>query len=351
MIRYLMLLLVCVAVQTPTLLKASGGQEGGGGKGVFCESHGERTVESLDLWEAKNVWGYKIPASKDIQSEIKRVMPVWYSSLHEKPTDAPFQYRQKDIAMWNSWYHDDFLSRLNRIPSGTRLNPTNDTTLILQPPPNCKVVQVLVYIDEGADSGRILADGEFWDLLDDENKYAYYFHETIYKRFRDSYENYQSSDIVRKYVGALFSTDAFPSKSAKVRQFDKALECETTGSANGNEALFYVTEIKDQQQQFPVPKSNVYFWWLGDFGKFAAPVEYSGTTQISYETLAGVDTGGITADHIQINSIFNGFKVTITSDFHLEQRNSDGSLLRQPFTCKPITPIHSRNRSMRISNN
>lgn len=253
--------------------------------------------------------------------------------------------------MYKSWYNH-FISMHREIPAGSHLSPTNDATFILQPPPNCQIVQILVYLDEGTNSAGILVDPIYWNLLDDQNKLALYFHEMIYKTWRDADGNYSNTDNVRKYVGALFASNPFPAKTSQVRLSEKALSCKTVGdNKNENTAHFYITPVAGHHEGLDA-RSTIYFEWLGNFGKFEAPVEYSGTTFIDYKYFENHIQQNLIGGPIQINSIFNGFKLYLgtkgncglgysdsSCKFHLVQTNTDGTELSRPFVCEKVIPI------------
>ena len=341
---------LALAMTASTAMARAGGVGSGGGKGVLCTTYGVNTVEALDLWEAKDVWGYALPPSQNLDQEMNRVRAREYSSWYETPDQAPFSYGTQSFAMWKTNYQNSFEAFMRKIPAGSHLTPTDDATIILQPPPNCQIVQVLVYLDEGTSTNGILVDAELWNLLDDQNKLAFYFHETTYKMWRDGDPGYRNTDVIRKYVGALFSIDSFPSPVAKVRLADHALDC-TTDAPDRNNAHFYVTQITVDPDRPDVPHSKVYFDRLGAFGKFeGGTVEYSGVTDIPYGYFTGGSALGIFATGIQINSIFKGFSLYISAGprdqcsdegcgSFVEQKNADGSKTKQAFTCRPFIPV------------
>lgn len=349
-------LLLSVSVHA-NAMELIGGVGSGGGKGVLCETAGQRTVESLDLFEAKNVWGYSIPASQNLENEIKRVMPVYWSAHFEEPTQAPFKYDEDSWINFLNIYQHEFIRIMRFIPSGSRLRPTEDATIILDPPSNCKIIQVLVYLDEGTGSSGILVDKEYWDLVDDQNRLALFLHERDYKSVR-SYSQIDNTDSIRKYVGATFSSAPYPSPYKNVRKADSVLYCQTQANhptTDYNPVLFYVIPIEDLPEDGIHPSTQLFFEHFGNFGNKKGPVEYMAFSIFGFEKFAGeVGPGnGGGGEILFADSILGGNRIEIRVRTNcptgqtdlcpvkitLHKNKSDGSSLDEEVSCKKVTTI------------
>lgn len=331
------------------------GNDGGGGMGVLCNNQGVLAVESLDLYEAKNVWGYSIP-KEDFKTAARRVGSRYWISLNEQPDEEPLRNEDGYAKQTEQFFNDYFVRKMKFIPKGSRLRSTDDATLILDPPPSCKIVQVIVYVDEGPDVGTILVDKEYWDLLDAQNKLAFYFHENMYKAYRD-FRNERNSDAIRKWAAALFSTVPFPSRNGEVRKAKTALRCQTEsqphqGSPYETNARFFVTPIENSNEYYA--QTKLYFQYLGNFGRMRAPVEHKAISSVVYNSFLGIkshpdDLRGNTTV-LKINSIVGGLELAIIEerkcigttgcvDLYLAQRFDDGRVLKEKISCKEIKVI------------
>jgi hypothetical protein len=335
-------------------LLSFGGVDGGGGKGVLCESNGQRTVESLDLYEAKYVWGYTVPASQNLDGEIKRVMPTYWTAEIEDPTQPIPKYDEKSFKSFNDMYQNGFVSLMKFIPTGARIRPTPDATIILDPPSNCQIVQVLVYLDEGIGAGSIAVDKEYWDLLDDQNRLAFFLHERDYKGRRD-FTDTKTSDFIRKYIGALFATATFPSWAGALRHEKEVLKCTTSldGSVDENTAVFYIAEIENPSEGL-VPRTTFYFDQFGQFGKRNGPVEYKAENYTSMKFFEGENGEGSLGTDLIVNSILGGEHLGLEAnpqcvpvnssncfyDWSLVKKMKDGSFLKERFTCENVQVIN-----------
>lgn len=332
---------------------SAGGVDGGGGKGVYCEANGRRTVESLDLYEARNVWGYTLPTSRDFEAEMRRVMPqYWAARFDLDPTQPPLRADELSFRNFMDFYETSFRRQMRFITEGTRIRPTEDATIILDPPAHCKIVQILVYLDEGSGTGGILADREYWNLLDDQNKLALALHETDYKAYRH-YLGVRSSDSIRKYIGAIFSTDHAPNQIEAVRSAKDALRCESKPErSDWVPTLFYVTSIEGEPGRVSFPKSLLHFIDISPgFGSKFGPVEYKASSMFDLGKFVNEPGDGAYAgsEILEINSILGGIKIELEAStpcsscerpisFKLIKREPTGSAYEEPISCKRIQP-------------
>lgn len=244
LVLLLMLLSSFPAFSKGFALDARLGKEGGGGQGYLCKNpDGSRTLESVDLYEAKYAWGATIPESGSLRNEMERIftnIALYYQTMAPNlisvdPHSSPAPKGAIDGALGA---YADFLVNLNPIRAGQRLALSNDNGgLIFETPENCELVQVLYYADQGMASGRVLVDNEYWNLLSPQDQLAYWLHETTYKELRSSGE--QSSEDTRKIVGMLLDNKRFPGAATELEGHTEALFCSAGDSAKDASFSFY----------------------------------------------------------------------------------------------------------------
>jgi hypothetical protein len=282
-------------VLTLTSVSAIAGiKEGGGGQGVLCtEASGVKTLEPIDTYEARNIWGYKIPASTDFDREMLRILPNYllYSGTLNPLTSAPVA-TNPDFKKLKGYYDQDFVSKFQPIPSGSRLTLSGDTGgLILQPPPNCQIVQVLYYADDNFDAGKILVDQEYWSLLSPQSQIAFYLHETLYKHLRISGES--NSSRVRKVVGLILNQDAYPGVYSELYGKSESQFCYAEDPSGRGDILFYAVP-KEVGSGYPPMTELVFERMNMSLDAQAELVSTTYTSMWSYKTwLSGkLDTSG-----------------------------------------------------------
>lgn len=209
----------------------------GGGMGVFCQKpNGGQALESLDAFEARAA-GYQIEASKDLEFETQVMLRKLHRAFNALPTNLDPPY-PKEVEQGFKELVKKFYSQLEFISQGQRLPSTNDfgSTVDIA---DCKLVQILVYVDDLKDSGTILVDREYWNLLSPKDQVAFFVHEFIYRALRVYGE--KNSLRVRKIVGALLSNDLYPSQYQPLFGSSKMLRCGTAGGDKSGYSLdFYV---------------------------------------------------------------------------------------------------------------
>ncbi|MGE3262179.1 MAG: hypothetical protein AB7K68_10395 [Bacteriovoracia bacterium] len=256
---------------------------GGGGKGILCVNpDGSRTVESLDRYEARIVWRYSVPESKDFDAEFLRMMSRAHYAFNGNAHQAPGPYSAKE--------HEEFLlllkvfqAQMNFLPVGTHLKPTDDAGEVVIPPANCAITQVIHYLDETERTGQILVDKEYWDLLSPQDQVGFFMHEVVYKDFRTSGET--SSLRTRKLVGRLLSSEVYPNPYSPLWGAPKMLHClgkmDDYGWGTSSGLDFYVVPAVDK------PGRNaalLVFTTIGDDGMMAATTALS---PFEYESFTG----------------------------------------------------------------
>lgn len=195
--------------------KASGGSDVGGGMGVVCkDKQGTITsVELLDLWEARVIFGRRIVSSNDTpEIQIDRALDqLQYAVYKSEVLFDPFSSEQvtgaagiRKILKGNV---DRFLSpnslQIRRL-HGARLNKTNDSYEIVRPK-ECKIEQLVRYIDTNR-GGFVMIDQDLVDKMDSTNIAALYLHEVFYAHLRP----YEGSSIrARRTIGYIFAGNQF----------------------------------------------------------------------------------------------------------------------------------------------
>lgn len=179
----------------------AGGTSGGGGKGVVCiDSAGQETVELLDIWEARTLFGQApaaFPPGTTLQTAVeilidrlKFVIPtavvpnVWCNQ-----GNCFKEYLLKEAAKFLS--PNSSVIRLN----GVELEETDDS-FELAKPKLCDVRQLVNY----QDYQHIYLDEDRFQKMDLLNQAALITHEALYSKLRSWYEE-TNSIRTRRAVG------------------------------------------------------------------------------------------------------------------------------------------------------
>jgi hypothetical protein len=197
----------------------AGPNDGGGGKGVVCrnEDGSIKSVELLDLWEARMLYDHEIVSSKasiddQIKAGIERlknvvVYPyeVHYADRLLKGGDALADSLRRFAIPINSenWGN---VKRLR----GVTLAPTQDSFEDASPT-GCQIEQLVRYKDAGLGGGtnEALMNQDLVDRMDLTNKAALALHEALYAVLREFGET--TSLRVRRAVGYAMSGRSFKS--------------------------------------------------------------------------------------------------------------------------------------------
>ena len=169
----------------------------GGGKAVVCNQTTNtttvQTVELLDLYEAREVYGFNSIVSNE-------PMEVQLNAAYKKLENS---MDQPEIHLM------PLVNRVQKIirflPKGSHLEAIPDANEIAIPS-NCKLEQMASYVDDTL----LLVDRDLWDLADVHNHAALLFHEAVYRLLRQN-PNVSDSRWARKIVGAAFSDFLFDS--------------------------------------------------------------------------------------------------------------------------------------------
>ncbi|NJL25278.1 MAG: hypothetical protein HC902_08935 [Calothrix sp. SM1_5_4] len=219
-----------------------GVSSGGGGAGVLCETEtGGNTLVSLDLFEARHVWGYEIPESDDYEAELRRVFQRVHSVVASEPRDPTPEYTESVHQEYRRNV-ESVLTSFSYIPAGTRLALIQDRDDILVPPKNCRIVQVISYFDQSAKGRRILVDREYWEMLGPQDRVAFLFHEMVYEVFRLFGD--KTSARARKLTGIMLSSVSLSAKYGAFVKGGRVLECRPEGASEAG-TEFYIGESRE----------------------------------------------------------------------------------------------------------
>lgn len=179
---------------------------GGGGKGVLCKKNGQETLEILDLYEGRVLYGQKysqkFSSLDEALTKIQKDYLAYFSEPLERTTDgnaagAGPSYKEsveKALALEISRTRE----KIKFIDSSKTLKPTNDANEAVVEA-ECSSAQIAVYYDENI----LLVDKKLWDKLDYLNQAALLYHEIRYKKARAKGET--NSVKTRRIVANLFS--------------------------------------------------------------------------------------------------------------------------------------------------
>lgn len=164
----------------------------GGGMGVMCSSdQGKtKTLETLDLFEAKNRYHLNLVQSSGITEQD------YIADVLIPLDDVRKSYRNfHKAAKWTQ--------------AGKHLPFLNDQGQTAAIPNNCSLVQIVIFEDSKPETINI--DTDYWNMLDSLNQAALIQHELEYKYERLLME--ETSENTRAAVAHLFTTDATPVNS------------------------------------------------------------------------------------------------------------------------------------------
>jgi hypothetical protein len=218
--------------------KAAGGISGGGGKGVVCrDNNGDiRSVELLDLWEARTIYKRQILKSNqsyvnqlaDAVHRVEKFMHVETNGMGDAGCTTLAKVRgcngretvdlSKDtLRNQIEMYADPFLRNDDNINwmSDVDLELTPDSYEIARPRGNCKIEQIvnLQLATISPFTSKYAVNKDIWDKMDNTNKAATILHESLYA-FLKAYFKEPNSVRVRRMVGLVMSGYTFkPLKS------------------------------------------------------------------------------------------------------------------------------------------
>lgn len=207
----------------PLCASAKGGGFTGGGKGVVCRKPDRsiKSVELLDLWEARELYGRRQPWVASIASvySVEEIVNSGVLSLQYvmrypyeiRTPDRIFQgaealaYKLKGTAV--KFYQPNWanVKRLRKI----RLALTPDSFEAATPDePGCDIEQIVQYKDSGF-GGMVdaLINEDLFDKMDNTNRAALALHEALYAELRKLGET--NSIRTRRAIGAVMNGRSF----------------------------------------------------------------------------------------------------------------------------------------------
>ena len=209
-----------------------GNADGGGGKGVVCRTANGaiKSVELLDIWEAKNLFGRKIlksnkPINVQIGSAIAALKNIsdgesddWSDKNHTRESEPEVAQEKLEAASALFLKSNGAVQRLHNIT----LNLTDDS---YEPahPSACNIEQIVNFADTSA-GARVLVNQDLVDKMDLTNQAALIVHEALYRYLRIMSGD-KNSLRVRRAVGYVFAGNSFQSVSSMVGT--KYVSCET----------------------------------------------------------------------------------------------------------------------------
>lgn len=187
---------------------------GGGGKGVLCKRDGIETVETLDLYEAKVLYGLEeLDANVSSQAEAITLISRVLARHNWNPSSISMSDFEK---FYQEYLTGFFSSRLRFISNGKKLKLVADSAEAIVED-NCEMVQVAVYYDESV----ILVDKTLWEKMSWIHRTALLTHELVYAQDRQN--GAKNSIKARRLTGQLFSkkgarprADGVPTENERV---------------------------------------------------------------------------------------------------------------------------------------
>ena len=248
---------------TSSLPALAGPGISGGGKGVICRDANRRVIsaETLDLWEAREIYGLvpKVSAGTLRETVLEAMENLSHSfradeiesfdNEGKRESGAPVIFETMQNHAYPFFKKEGDPSNVEiRWLRNVNLTPTNDA-YDSATPADCAIEQIISFGDSGMMSGKMLINKDLWDRLDPTNQAALIVHEAYYKVLR--YFNAELSSLrTRRAVGLAFNGHRFATLSEAAlpkeyyscvrRNRDKQLSPREDGFAR-----IYVLPIKD----------------------------------------------------------------------------------------------------------
>ncbi len=264
---------------------ALAGQDRGGGKGIVCRDNKNnvRTVELLDLWEAKNLRGKAIISSSenmhtDMDLALDRTKYIF--SEDDERVDESLKFDSVNILKCMDKNKPCTFGNVKRV-SGIDLPISNDSFEgNLSLPQGCKVEQIVGF--EHSWSPIWTLNMDLIEKMDIMNLVSLCLHEGVYSLL-DTYENENNSERVRRVIGHVMSGGSFLLKADQLKK--PYIECgspEQWPTADGG--IYFM-----QDSNVNYPKITAY----SDSLRFSKFIDFNHTE--------------ITSDDININSSISEF--------------------------------------------
>lgn len=266
---------------------------GGGGKGVLCQTPGQpESLETLDLYEGRVLYSLDILANLKTEAEAKDFIVEKIAHHFWNPyTIEVTEY--KKILSKN--LENGFFKNIRFLGSGKYLKTVNDS---LEPifESNCKAVQVAVYYNET----DLVIDQNYWNKMDWTNKAALLLHEAFY--FHERQNGAKNSIASRKAVAEAFSTKGLIPKAYGVPE-SKFLGCSIrkNGYISYGNFMAYDTEINSFEKK--VKGLEIVFTYLNFQNSFLRTSAFF--ENLSQEKIMDKNTKVYSSANVLTNTINN----------------------------------------------
>lgn len=214
------ILLATIAVASPAL--AVGGGSTGGGKGVVCRTADGsiKSVEVLDLWEAREIFHRAAIESSDpvaaqvaqANQRLKHAFWVGYTNTMQGYPKPVTVWGQNAFVLSLQSVEDMFLQHMGNVQPihHVQLELTPDSFEIARPfGGGCNIEQIVRYEDDPGED-IIYINEDIFDAMSKTQQAALIVHEAVYKYMRERFEE-ANSIRVRRAIGGVFSGLSFPS--------------------------------------------------------------------------------------------------------------------------------------------
>lgn len=179
---------------------------GGGGKGILCKKNGQETLEILDLYEGRVLYGQKYSQKFSSLDEALSKIQKDYLAYFSEPLDRTIDGNasgegpsyKESVEKAAALEVSRARKKIKFIDSDKTLKSTNDANEAVVEE-ECSSTQVAVYYDENV----LLVNKELWDKLDYLNQAALLYHEILYRKARTRGET--NSVKTRRIVANLLS--------------------------------------------------------------------------------------------------------------------------------------------------
>jgi hypothetical protein len=175
--------------------RAGSGSSGGGNAVVCYENEVIKSVELLDIYEARVV--HKLTIKKSLPTIEQEYIRYMKDSRAALGSTGPIN---EEGAL--SHFRSTLKLAMRFVPEGQTLPILNDSGRTPEVPSNCKIEQLAVFYDH---RGSYDVNKTLWDRLNGMNRLALFIHEALYSQYRRIGE--VNSENVRAYTAAVFSVE------------------------------------------------------------------------------------------------------------------------------------------------
>lgn len=217
----------------------AGANGSGGGMGVVCRNTdgSVKSVELLDLWEARVIYGRNtIPSSLPLADQVENALQNFKNSIYAGDYCVNGNCGPNGFYQIIEFETSRFLMNMPQVHrlKGAKLKKTDDAFEEVTPS-DCEIEQLVRYkaTFNGAD---ILVNQDLVNHLDKTNEAALYVHEAIYAVLRKAGE--KSSIRVRRAIGLSFSGHRFQTLESFLPK--EYYDCVSAGNVPRSRVFFYM---------------------------------------------------------------------------------------------------------------